>query len=37
MLLMLQKNTYFTVQLSPLEGYPLTLYDFSSRIKADRA
>ena len=33
---MLQKNTYFTVQLSPLEGYPLTLYDFTSRIKADR-
>ena len=35
MLLMLEKNTYFTVQLFPMEGYPLTLYDLTSRIKAD--
>ena len=33
---MVEENTYFTDQLSPVEGYPLTLCDVSSRIKADR-
>ena len=30
------ENKYFTDRLSPLEGYPLTLCDVTSRIKADR-
>ena len=30
---MVEENTYFTDQLSPLEGYPLTV---TSRFKADR-
>ena len=29
-------NTYFTIQLSTVEKYPSTLYDLTSRIKADR-
>ena len=33
---MVEENTYLTGQLSPLEGYPLTLCDVTSRIKADR-
>ena len=33
---MVEENTYFTDQLSPLEGYPLTLCDVSSRINAGR-
>ena len=33
---MIEENTYFTYQLSSLEGYPLTLCGVTSRIKADR-
>ena len=29
-----EENTYFTGQLSPLEGYPLTLCGVKPRIKA---
>ena len=35
-ILMVEENTYFTDQLSPLEGYPLTLCGVTSRIKAGR-
>ena len=36
LLLMVEENTYFTNELSPLDEYPLTFCGVTSLIKADR-